>query len=143
MKKFIATLLLLVPLSALAVDDFGLNVPQWKDFAPTAYIDVKEPNGLMGKLNVTAKYWYERRMAFEEGLAECQLLENYEERFSCYENLKIQQFKQNSDYNARIEARMQNSIEMQQMNSINGNMLPLNNMMNNYTQFMPNELRGY
>ena len=141
MKRIIVSLALLLPLVAIA-EDFGLNVPQWKDFAPTAFVDVEEPKKF-AKFNVTAKYWYERRMAFEEGLAECQLLENYEERFSCYENLKIQQFKQNSDYNARIEARMQNSIEMQQMNSINGNMLPLNNMMNNYTQFMPNELRGY
>ena len=140
MKKILATMMLLIPLTAIA-DDFGMKVPEWKDFAPKSFVDVDEPR--FKRLNVTAKYWYDRRMAFEEGLAECQLLENYEERFSCYENLKIQQFKQNSDYNARIEARMQNSVEMQQMNSINGNMLPLNNMMNGYTQFMPNELRGY
>ena len=36
---------------------------------------------------------------------------------------------------------MQNTSDMQQMNNMNGNMLPLNNLMNSYTQFMPNELR--
>ena len=69
-----------------------MNVPEWKDFAPSAFINVKEPKGL-GKLNVTAKYWFERRIAFEEGLANCKATETYEERFSCYEHLKIKQFK--------------------------------------------------
>ena len=139
MKKALITLALLLPLGAFA-SDYGIKVPEWKDFAPKTFVDVQEPK-LFKRLNVTAKYWYERRVAFEEELAECQALEAHEERFSCYENLKIKQFKQNTDYNARIEARMQNTSDMQQMNNMNGNMLPLNNLMNSYTQFMPNELR--
>ena len=139
MKKTLITLALLLPLGAFA-SDYGIKVPEWKDFAPKTFVDVHEPK-LFKRLNVTAKYWYERRVAFEEELAECQTLEAHEERFSCYENLKIKQFKQNTDYNARIEARMQNTSDMQQMNNMNGNMLPLNNLMNGYTQFMPNELR--
>ena len=139
MKKTLITLALLLPLGAFA-SDYGIKVPEWKDFAPKTFVDVQEPK-LFKRLNVTAKYWYERRVAFEEELAECQTLEAHEERFSCYENLKIKQFKQNTDYNARIEARMQNTSDMQQMNNMNGNMLPLNNLMNSYTQFMPNELR--
>lgn len=139
MKKTLITLALLLPLGAFA-SDYGIKVPEWKDFAPKTFVDVQEPK-LFKRLNVTAKYWYERRVAFEEELAECQTLEAHEERFSCYENLKIKQFKQNTDYNARIEARMQNTSDLQQMNNMNGNMLPLNNLMNGYTQFMPNELR--
>ena len=64
MKKILLALTILLPLSAIA-DDLGLNEPKWKDFAPKTFIDVQEPKGL-GKFNVTAKYWYERRMAFEE-----------------------------------------------------------------------------
>ena len=139
MKKALITLALLLPLGAFA-NDYGIKVPEWKDFAPKTFVDVQEPKWFK-RLNVTAKYWYERRVAFEDDLAECQTLEAHEERFSCYENLKIKQFKQNTDYNARIEARMQNTSDMQQMNNMNGNMLPLNNFMNGYTQFMPNELR--
>ncbi|MBR6634119.1 MAG: primosomal protein N', partial [Clostridia bacterium] len=41
-----------------------------KDFAPSAFVDVEEPKGL-GKFNVTAKYWYQRRLAFEEGIEVC------------------------------------------------------------------------
>ena len=53
MKKFFISLALLLPLASFA-EDFGLNIPQWKDFAPTAFVDVNEPKGL-GKFNVTAK----------------------------------------------------------------------------------------
>ena len=97
MKKFLIALSLILPLAAFA-DDLGLNAPQWKDFAPKTFVDVQEPKGL-GKFNVTAKYWYERRIAFEEGIAECQTIEAYDERFTCYESLKVKQFKENTDYN--------------------------------------------
>ena len=79
MKKILATIMLLIPLTAIA-EDFGMKVPEWKDFAPKSFVDVEEPR--FKKLNVTAKYWYDRRVAFEEGLVECKVLENYEERFS-------------------------------------------------------------
>ena len=42
MKKIFATLLLLTPLMVSA-DDFGMNVPEWKDFAPKTFVDVQEP----------------------------------------------------------------------------------------------------
>ena len=64
MKKILAILSFLLPLSVFAIDDFGLKAPQWKDFAPSAFVDVKEPRGF-GKLNVTAKYWFDRRVSFE------------------------------------------------------------------------------
>lgn len=140
MKKFLTTLLLVLPLVAFAEEDYGIKIPEWKDFAPKTFVDVQEPK-LFKRLNITAKYWYERRLAFEDGLAECQELDSHEERFSCYEKLKIKQFKENTDYNAKIEARQQANSNMQEMNSLNNNMVPINNFMNSYTQFMPNELR--
>ena len=139
MKKLLAALFVLLPL-AVNADDYGMKVPEWKDFAPSAFVDVKEPK-MIGKLNVTASYWYKRRVDFEAGLAECQALATYEERFTCYENLKIKQFKENSDYNARIEARRQLGSGPQQMNSMTDTMLPLNNYVNNFTKFQPNEFR--
>lgn len=140
MKKFLTTLLLVLPLVAFAEEDYGIKIPEWKDFAPKTFVDVQEPK-LFKRLNITAKYWYERRLAFEDSLAECRELDSHEERFSCYEKLKIKQFKENTDYNAKIEARQQANSNMQEMNSLNNNMVPINNFMNSYTQFMPNELR--
>ena len=140
MKKFLSALVFILPLAAFAVDDFGMNIPQWKDFAPSAFINVKEPKGL-GKLNVTAKYWYERRVSFERSLAECKDYESHEERFSCYEELKINQFRQNTDYNARIDARMQKSSNVQGMTDMTNTMMPLNNYINSFTPYLPSEFR--
>ena len=139
MKKILVALFFALPLVVFA-DDLGLNAPQWKDFAPKTFVDVQEPKGL-GKFNVTAKYWYERRIAFEDGIAECQTFEAYDERFTCYESLKVKQFKENTDYNARIEAQRQASASIPEMSDRTDNMLKLNNYVNTYTRFMPNELR--
>ena len=143
MKKFLATLLLMLPLTVFTEEDFGIKVPQWKDFAPTAYIDVKEPKGLMGKLNVTAKYWYDRKVAFEEGLVNCKVIESHEERFSCYEDLKVKQFQENTVYNAKIEARSYDNGAIPEMYDRTDNMLPVGNYINNFSRMMPNEIRGY
>ena len=140
MKKFFISLALLLPLASIA-EDFGLNVPQWKDFAPTAFIDVKEPKGI-GKFNVTAKYWYQRRLAFEDGIEACSSLETHEEKFNCYEILKVKQFKENTEYNARIEAQQQSMSSIPEMQNRTDTMLPIN-MFGAYSQMMPNELRGY
>jgi hypothetical protein len=126
---------------ASVAEDFGLNIPQWKDFAPTAFVDVSEPKGF-GKFNVTAKYWYERRLAFEEGLAVCANKESHEEKFACYEALKVNQFTLNTEYNAKIEAQQQNMQAIPEMRNRTDTMLPLN-MFGGYAQMMPNELRGY
>lgn len=140
MRRIIVSLAFLLPLVAFA-EDFGLNVPQWKDFAPTAFVDVDEPKGL-GKFNVTAKYWYQRRLAFEEGIEACKELGSHEEKFNCYEILKIKQFKENTEYNAKIEAQQQNMSTIPEMQNRTDTMLPIN-MFGGYSQMMPNELRGY
>lgn len=143
MKKILAILLFALPLIALAEEDFGIKVPQWKDFAPTAYINVKEPKGIMGKLNVTAKYWYDRKVAFDEGLVNCKVIESHEERFSCYEDLKVKQFQENTVYNAKIEARSYDNGAIPEMYDRTDNMLPVGNYINNFSRMMPNEIRGY
>lgn len=140
MKKIFVLAVILLPLASSA-EEFGLNVPEWKDFAPTAFVDVTEPKGL-GKFNVTAKYWYDRRVSFEEGIEECKALETNEEKFSCYEALKVKQFKENTDYNARIEAKHNSMSGIPEMQNRTDTMLPIN-MFSGYTQMMPNELRGY
>lgn len=140
MKKFLSALLLILPISVMA-EEFGLNVPEWKDFAPSAFVDVKEPKGL-GKLNVTAKYWYERKLAFDEAIEDCQNKSTYEEKFSCYEALKVNQYKENTDYNARLEARQQNMSGIPEMQNRTDTMLPIN-VFGGYSQMIPNELRGY
>lgn len=141
MKKFITALVILMPLTACAEIDFGVRIPEWKDFCPTAYIDVKQPKGI-GKLNVIASYWFERKTNFEIALANCKALENNDDRFSCYEELKVNQFKENTEYNARMEARQNaTSPSVQEMHSMTDNMFPINNYVNSYTRFMPNEMR--
>lgn len=138
MKTFITALLLILPITAFA-DDFGAKIPEWKDFVPTAFMNVKEPKGV-GKLNVTAAYWYQRRIDFESGLEECKAFANNDERFTCYENLKVKQFKENTDYNARVEAQQQNSA-IQEMNNMQGTMMPINHYLQNIGRFQPNEFR--
>ena len=141
MKKILLALLLILPLTTFA-DDLGLKEPEWKDFAPSAFVDVQEPK-VFKRLNVTAKYWYQRKLAFEEALAECQTTQTYEERFSCYEDLKSKQFRENTDYNARIEAQRNLNSGIPEMMNRTDSMLPIGNYMNTYTRMMPNELRGY
>ena len=140
MKKFITICLLFLPLAAIAEEDFGVNVPEWQDFAPTAFINIKEPRGL-SKLNPTAKYWYERKVNFETTLDECRELTANDERFSCYEDLKVRQYKLNNDYNARIEAKMNEQSSVPGMNSPTDNMIPIGGYLNQMTKYMPNELR--
>ena len=142
MKKILAILSFLLPLSVFAIDDFGLKAPQWKDFAPSAFVDVKEPRGF-GKLNVTAKYWFDRRVSFERSLAECKSLDEHEARFSCYEELKIKQFRENTDYNARIDASRQQGSDINGMSNMTNTMVPINGYIDAYSRMMPNELRGY
>ena len=140
MKKVLLSIAFVLPLVAYA-SDYGVNVPEWEDFAPPVFVDVKEPKG-MGKLNVVASYWYKRRIDFEDALAKCQELEENDARFACYEELKVEQFKENTDYNARVEARQNNANGgIPEMNNRTDTMLPINNYINNYTRFMPNELR--
>ena len=140
MKKFLIICSLFMPLQVFA-DDLGLREPAWKDFVPTAYIDVEAPKGIMGKFNVTAKYWYERKVAFEDGLLECQAIQSYEERFNCYELLKVKQFKENTDYNARIEAKQNASAGIPDSYDRTDAMIPINNYINSFSHYMPNELR--
>lgn len=136
MKKLFAAVLLLLPLAASA-DDFGITVPQWKDFVPTAYINVKEPKGL-AKLNPNNKYWYERKLTFDESINECSALEANDERFNCYEKVKVRQYAQNTEYNARIEAK--NTPVIPGMENPTDTMIPIGGF-NSITRNMPNEFR--
>lgn len=140
MKRFIAFCLLAIPLAVFAEQDFGVNVPEWSDFAPKAFINVKEPRGL-GKLNLTSRYWYERKVAFENSLEECRALELNDERFSCYETLKVNQYKLNNDYNARLEAQINERSSVPGMGSPTDNMLPIGGYLDQMTKFMPSEIR--
>lgn len=139
MKKFLAALFLLAPVAVIAAD-YGVNVPEWKNFCPSAYVDVKEP-GKLGKFNVVASYWYQRKVDFEAGLEECKAMEANDDRFNCYEALKVKQFKENTDYNARIEAQQRANAGIPEMNDRTNTMLPINNYINNFTRFQANEIR--
>jgi len=141
MRKFIILCALLIPAVALAADDAGITIPDWSDFAPKTFVDVKAPKGI-SKFNVTAKYWYNRRVAFEEGIDKCRTLENIDEKFNCYEALKVEQYKLNSDYNARLEARENTTTAIPEMSSKSDQLLPINSYLNGMTKFIPNEL-GY
>ncbi len=139
MKKFFVLLLLSAPLMAIA-DEISITPPEWKDFCPTAFVDVKEP-GIMKKINVVGNYWYQRRVDFEKGVEECQAKESNEEIFSCYEALKVEQFKENTDYNARIEARQRAAAGIPEMSDRTDVMLPINNYINSFGRFQANEIR--
>ncbi len=143
MKKILVLLALLVPVCVFAEETVrldGLMEPEWKDFVPPAYVDVEEPKGL-GKLNETAAYWYKRRVEFENGIEECRAKEANDEKLSCYQQLKVLQYQQNSDYNAKIEAQEQARMGPQEMFDRTDTMLPIGGYLNNFTRFQPNEFR--
>ena len=143
MKKIFVLMALMVPLCVLAdeiVSLEGLNEPEWKDFVPPAYVDVEEPKGL-GKLNETAAYWYKRRVEFENGIQECRAIETNDEKLGCYQQLKVKQYQQNSEYNAKIEAQDQARMGPQEMFDKTDTMLPIGGYLNNFTRFQPNEFR--
>ncbi|MCQ2753828.1 MAG: hypothetical protein MJ231_02145 [bacterium] len=141
MKKIIAIILLLIPIVAIA-DDYGVRVPEWKDYAPPAFVNVKEQNKFMKKINIDATYWYERKVDFEKALEDCKAKEEPDERFACYEQLKQQQYEKNAKYNAREEAQNNlNNGAIPEMNNRIDSMIPLNNYINTFTRFQPNELQ--
>lgn len=145
MKKLLVLLTLIAPICVIASEEVALepsNEPQWKDFAPPAYVNVSEPKGL-GKLNETATYWYQRKVNFDNSIQECRDLEASDEKFSCYQQVKVKQYQENSDYNAKIEAMERARLGPQEMFDKTDTMLPIGGYLNNFARFQPNELRGY
>ena len=145
MKKIIIAILLCFPLFALAEDKIpsldGFEEPQWKDFAPVAFVDVKEPKGL-ARFNDTGAYWYKRRVAFEKGIEKCREIEGNDTKVACYQDLKVKQYQKNSDYNARLEAVERSKMYPQEMQDNTTNMYPINGFLNSFSKFQPSEL-GY
>lgn len=142
MKKIFVSLFLVLFLPAIAEDTVsinGMDEPQWKDFTPPAYIDVKSPKGL-GKFNDTAAYWYKRKVEFENEILKCREIENVDSKISCYQDLKVKQYQKNSDYNARLEAIENAKLGPQEFQNPTSNMLPIGGLLDNFTRFQPNEL---
>lgn len=142
MKKFLILALMVSPLLALAAEDIsleGLEEPQWKDFAPVAYVDVKEPKGLV-KFNDVVAYWYKRRVEFDNGIQKCRAVEPNDAKINCYQELKIKQYQKNSDYNARIEAMERERMNPQEMQDPTTNMYPIGGLLQNFSKYQPNEL---
>ena len=143
LKTFIL-LALLTPASVVFAEETvhldNFNEPQWQDFVPSNYVNAPEPKGL-GKFNETSAYWYRRRVEFENGIEECRAMEDIDQKLGCYQQLKVKQYQQNSDYNARIEAQEQARMMPQEMYDRTDTMLPIGGYLNNFTKFQPNELR--
>ena len=145
MKKILVLLLMLMfsPLFVFAEDGLeinGVEEPQWKDFAPVAYIDVKEQKGL-GKFNDVAAYWYKRKVEFNNEIEKCRAYDKTEEKVTCYQELKVNQYQKNSNYNARIEAMERQRMNPQEMQDPTTNMYPIGGILNNFSKFQPNELK--
>ena len=142
MKKFLILALLMLPMSFAeeTVTLNGVSEPSWKDFAPSAFVDVTEPKGL-GKFNETANYWYKRRIEFEEEMDKCHELTESEDIYTCIQTVKVNQYQKNSEYNAKIEAIERAGIGPQEMLDRTNNMIPIGGYLNNFTRFQPNEIR--
>ena len=101
MKKLLIISAFCLPMAVMSEEINGVKVPEWRDFVPPAYVDVEAPKGI-GKLNETAKYWYKRRIEFEEGMDKCRALEQDEAKYSCFQSLKVKKYQKNTYYNARL-----------------------------------------
>ena len=140
MKKLLVTTILTLALCpAFAETIMGFDVPEWKDFAPPAYVNVTAPKGL-GKFNDVATYWYRRKVEFENLSAKCYEMPNSEEKFTCYQNLKVKQYQKNSDYNARLEAMDKLKSGPQEIQDPTNNMFPIGDYINHFTKYQANEL---
>ena len=142
MKKFLILVLFIVPLSVFAAEDIsleGLDEPQWKDFAPVAFVNVQAPKGL-AKFNDVVAYWYKRRVEFDNGIEKCRAVERNDEKLTCYQELKVKQYQKNSDYNARIEAMERERMNPQEVQDPTTNMYPIGGIIQNFSKFQPNEL---
>ena len=144
MKKFLTlSLLLITAVTVIAEEEAvtinGIDEPQWKDFAPVAYVNVKEPKGL-GKFNDVVAYWYKRKVEFDKGIEACRAIEQNDAKFTCYQDLKVKQYQKNSDYNARIEAMERQRMNPQEIQDPTTNMYPIGGFINSFTKFQPNEL---
>lgn len=142
MKKLLILSLMFVPFIAIADEDVTLNgieEPQWKNFAPVAYVDVKEPKGF-AKFNDVTAYWYKRKVEFDKGIESCRAVKENDAQFKCYQDLKVKQYQKNSDYNARIEAMERQRMNPQEMQSQMQNMYPINGFIDAFTKFQPSEL---
>ena len=142
MKKIIALSLLFVPVFAIAEETISINgveEPQWKDFAPPAFVKIDMPKGI-GKFNDTAVYWNKRKTENENGIEKCRAIENNDEKFSCYQQLKVKQYAKNSDYNARLEAMERTQMGPREMYDKTNNMLPIGDQISNFMRYQPNEL---
>lgn len=147
MKKILVLLAFFIPTNIYAeVEEMvtlnGVIEPEWKDFAPSSFVDVSEPKGL-GKLNETAIYWYNRRLEFEEEMNKCHDLEEDDMIYSCIQEVKIKQYQKNSEYNAKIEAQERANMLPTEMQDRTNNMIPIGGYLNNFARFQPNEIRGY
>ena len=142
MRKILILTLLMLPMSIAQeiVTLNGVSEPEWKDFAPSAFVDVTEPKGL-GKFNETANYWYKRRIEFEEAMDKCHEFVESEDIYTCIQTVKVNQYQKNSDYNAKIEAIERAGIGPQEMTDRTNNMIPIGGYLNNFTRFQPNEIR--
>ena len=119
----------------------GVDEPEWKDFAPPAFINITEPKGI-GKLNDTAVYWYKRRTEFEKGIESCRAIVSNDEKIECYQQLKAKQYQKNSDYNARLEAIDRAKMGPQEMYNRTDDMLPIGGYLNNFMRFQQNEINN-
>lgn len=143
MRKFLILSLLLAPMLVFAQDEIsleGLDEPQWKDFAPVAYVNVKEPKGL-AKFNDVVAYWYKRKVDFDNGIEKCRAVEHNDDKLRCYQELKVMQYQKNSDYNARIEAMERERMNPVEIQDPTTNMYPIGGILENFGRYQPNELR--
>jgi len=144
MKKILILLLLLTPLFVFAQEEIsleGLEEPQWKDFAPVAYVNVQQPKGL-AKFNDVVGYWYKRKVEFDNGIEKCRAVEHNNDKLTCYQDLKVKQYQKNSDYNARIEAMERERMNPQEMQDPTTNMYPIGGLLQNFAKYQPNELNN-
>ena len=142
MKKLVILSLLALPLMVYASEEISLEgfvEPQWKDFAPVAYVNVTEPKGF-AKFNDVLSYWYKRKVAFDNDIAVCRATEPAEDKIACYQALKIKQYQKNSDYNARIEAMERERMNPQAIQDTTTNMYPIGGLLENFGRYQPNEL---
>lgn len=109
MKKILSLFAIMTLICPLAKAEVIL-APQWSEFCPPAYVKTED-----GRFSSDKKYWYERRMQFNESLARCNGYTG-EDLKSCYSQVREAEIAKNKVWDAKVQANIEAIDKMREDN---------------------------
>ena len=104
MKKFLFVFVALFALNQVQAQYFE---PQWSEFCPPKYLNVKyiEPAWWRGYVEDN-NYWVTRKQEFGNNIKYCRGIKNSQEQSACYEDIRKTERNKNVQYEAFYDLRL-------------------------------------